>query len=120
MATAWPDLAVDELAWDERGLLPAVVQDATSREILMLAYVSRDSLRRCVREGETWFWSRARRTLWHKGETSGNVQRIREICVDCDGDALVLLVDPAGPACHTGRPSCFFRALREDETKEQP
>lgn len=118
MDAQWSDLAIEDLEWDERGLLPAVVQDASSREILMLAYVSRESLHLCVQQGETWFWSRTRQALWHKGETSGNCQHIREIRADCDGDALILLVDPAGPACHTGRMSCFFRALKNPDTKE--
>lgn len=101
----------DELAWDERGLVPAVVQDARTGEVLMVAYVNRESLERCLITGETWFWSRSRETLWHKGETSGNVQRIVEVRVDCDADTLLLRVDPAGPACHTGERTCFYRAL---------
>jgi phosphoribosyl-ATP pyrophosphohydrolase/phosphoribosyl-AMP cyclohydrolase len=112
------DLAMDELGWDERGLIPAIVQDATTREVLMLAYVSRESLRLAVEQGDTWFWSRERRVLWHKGETSGNYQHIREIRIDCDGDALIFLVDAAGPACHTGRTSCFYRTLRDVKAKE--
>jgi phosphoribosyl-AMP cyclohydrolase len=101
----------DDLAWDDRGLIPAVVQDARTGEVLMVAYMNRESLERCFRTGETWFWSRSRRTLWHKGETSGNVQRIRELRVDCDADTLLVRVDPAGPACHTGQRTCFYRAL---------
>jgi phosphoribosyl-AMP cyclohydrolase len=105
-------VAPDALAWDERGLLPAVIQDATTGRVLMVAYMNRESLARSLREGEVWLWSRSRRALWHKGETSGNVQRIREIRVDCDADTLLVRVDPAGPACHTGATSCFYRALR--------
>lgn len=100
-----------DLRWDENGLIPAIVQDANTRQVLMLAYMNADSLARTVETGETVFWSRSRQSLWHKGETSGNVQRVREISYDCDGDTLLILVDPAGPACHTGEVSCFFRAL---------
>ncbi len=101
------------LKWDERGLIPAVVQDAESQQVLMVAYVNAASLARTLETGETVFWSRSRGELWHKGATSGNVQRVREIRVDCDGDTLLLLVDPAGPACHTGEVSCFYRTLEE-------
>ena len=106
------------LKWSPRGLLPAIVQDAETRQVLCLAYVSREALLRCQQEGETWFWSRSRQALWHKGSTSGNTQRIREIRVDCDNDALLILVDPAGPACHTGAVSCFYRTLRASEETE--
>ena len=102
---------IAELAWDERGLVPAIVQDADSGQVLMLAYMNRESLRLSLERGETWFWSRSRETLWRKGETSGNTQAIREIRVDCDADALLVLVHPAGPACHTGATSCFYRTL---------
>jgi len=99
------------LEWDERGLIPAIVQDAKTGEVLMLAYMSRESLRRSLEMGETVFWSRSRQELWHKGETSGHTQRITEIRYDCDGDALLVVVEPAGPACHTGEHSCFYRTL---------
>jgi phosphoribosyl-AMP cyclohydrolase len=101
------------LKWDENGLLPAIVQDATTRQVLMVAYVNAETLAKTLETGETVFWSRSRRELWHKGATSGNVQRVREIRVDCDADTLLMLVDPAGPACHTGEVSCFFRTLEE-------
>ncbi len=101
----------DALAWDAQGLLPAIVQDAATGQVLMLAYMSRESLQRSLESGETWFWSRSRRELWHKGATSGNTQRIIEIRADCDADTLLVRVAPAGPACHTGRVSCFYRAL---------
>ena len=100
-------IAVEELKYDERGLLPVVVQDAETREVLTVAYMNAESLRRTLAEGETWFWSRSRRELWHKGETSGHTQRVRGLAVDCDRDALVVLVEPSGPACHTGARSCF-------------
>ena len=98
---------VAELKFDERGLIPAIVQDAQTREVLTLAYMSRESLDRTIETHETWFWSRSRNELWHKGETSGNTQQVVDLVADCDGDALVVLVKPAGPACHTGARSCF-------------
>jgi phosphoribosyl-ATP pyrophosphohydrolase/phosphoribosyl-AMP cyclohydrolase len=102
---------LEDLRWDERGLLPAIVQDAGSGEVLMLAYMNADSLRRTLESGETWFWSRSRQELWHKGATSGNVQQVVEIRYDCDGDTLLVRVTPAGPACHTGARNCFYRVL---------
>ena len=100
-----------DLKWDERGLIPAIIQDANTQVVLMLAYMSQESLRRSLELGETVFWSRSRQTLWHKGETSGHTQHIVEIRYDCDADALLVLVQPAGPACHTGEYSCFYRTL---------
>lgn len=93
------------------GLIPAVVQDVRTGRVLTLAYMSAASLERTIAEGETWFWSRSRDELWHKGATSGNTQAVRGILLDCDGDALVVLVDPAGPACHTGAETCFSDGL---------
>lgn len=104
---------LSEIKFDEQGLVPAIVQDATTREVLTLAYMNRDSLARTLETNETWFWSRSRSVLWHKGETSGNTQRVISVAFDCDRDALVVLVDPAGPACHTGAVSCFDVAKRE-------
>lgn len=95
--------------FDAQGLVPAIVQDAASRAVLMMAWMNRESLRRTLETGETIFWSRSRQQLWHKGGTSGNVQRVIQLRVDCDGDTLLVLVDPAGPACHTGAVSCFYR-----------
>jgi phosphoribosyl-ATP pyrophosphohydrolase/phosphoribosyl-AMP cyclohydrolase len=109
--------AVDELRYDERGLVPVVVQDALTREVLTVAYMNTESLRRTLDEGETWFWSRSRSKLWHKGETSGHTQRVVSITVDCDRDALVVLVTPRGAACHTGARSCF---QHEIEGAQQP
>jgi phosphoribosyl-ATP pyrophosphohydrolase/phosphoribosyl-AMP cyclohydrolase len=100
-------IGVEELSYDERGLVPVVVQDARTREVLTLAYMNAESLRRTLDEGETWFWSRSRAQLWHKGETSGHTQKVSGIAADCDTDALVVFVAPNGPACHTGAPSCF-------------
>ena len=100
-----------ELKFDDRGLLTAVVQDAASGEVLMVAWMNADALRLTRETGEAWFWSRSRNELWRKGATSGNVMRLREIWADCDGDTILLKVHPAGPACHTGQRSCFFAKL---------
>ena len=102
---------LEELKFDEKGLIPAVVQDARTHRVLTLAYMNRESLAITLREGRTCFYSRSRRTLWRKGETSGNVQRVVRVTADCDGDALLVEVEPAGPACPTGEESCFFRPL---------
>lgn len=102
-----------ELKFDERGLIPAVVQHANTKEVLMVAWMNAESLQLTRTSGETHFWSRSRQQLWHKGATSGHVQRVREIRYDCDGDTLLVLVDPAGPACHTGEWSCFWRQLKD-------
>ncbi|MBS4190337.1 bifunctional phosphoribosyl-AMP cyclohydrolase/phosphoribosyl-ATP diphosphatase HisIE [Bacillus sp. FJAT-49705] len=101
----------EELTFDEKGLIPAVVQDATTREVLTLAYMNRESLEKSMESGETWFFSRSRQELWHKGATSGNTQKIVEMKFDCDKDAIVVLVDPTGPACHKGTVSCFDGSL---------
>lgn len=100
-------VSLDGLKFDERGLLPVIVQDARTREVLTLAYMNRESLARTLDERETWFWSRSRGELWHKGATSGHTQRVVELRADCDRDALLVLVEPRGPACHTGAVSCF-------------
>ena len=98
---------IDNLKFDERGLIPAIVQDAATNEVLMLAYMNAESLRRTVETNETWFWSRSRKELWHKGASSGNTQQVIDIRSDCDGDTLLIRVEPAGPACHTGARTCF-------------
>ncbi|GJJ27350.1 bifunctional phosphoribosyl-AMP cyclohydrolase/phosphoribosyl-ATP diphosphatase HisIE [Bacillus velezensis] len=97
----------DELRFDEAGLIPAIVQDAASKEVLTLAYMNRESYEKTIETKETWFYSRSRRELWHKGATSGNTQKVKAICYDCDQDALVVLAEPSGPACHKGSYSCF-------------
>lgn len=102
---------IPELKFDVQGLIPAIVQDASTKEVLTLAYMNRASLDKSLETGETWFFSRSRQELWHKGATSGNTQKIVEIKLDCDQDALVVLVEPAGPACHTGAVSCFGDTL---------
>jgi phosphoribosyl-AMP cyclohydrolase len=102
-----------DIRWNEQGLIPAIVQDAQSGAVLMLAYINEEALRLTQETGEAHFWSRSRQELWHKGATSGNVQRVREALIDCDADTILLKVDPAGPACHTGETSCFYRTLTE-------
>ncbi|HZI60617.1 MAG TPA: bifunctional phosphoribosyl-AMP cyclohydrolase/phosphoribosyl-ATP diphosphatase HisIE [Pyrinomonadaceae bacterium] len=108
------ELKFDDLKFDGQGLIPAIVQDANTREVLTLAYMNRESLVRTIETRETWFWSRSRNELWHKGETSGNTQQVVDLVADCDGDAIVVLVTPAGPACHTGARSCFDLKQHED------
>lgn len=97
--------------FDERGLVPCVVQQAGSGEVLMVAWMSEESLRLTLETGTTWFWSRSRQELWNKGATSGNVQHVRHVLVDCDADTLLVEVDSPGPACHTGHRSCFYREI---------
>jgi phosphoribosyl-AMP cyclohydrolase len=101
----------EELSYGPDGLLPVIVQDAETRDVLMLAYADSEAVRRTIDTKTTWFWSRSRKTYWNKGASSGNTQAVVEIRYDCDADALLVLVDPAGPACHTGQRSCFFRSL---------
>jgi len=103
-----------KLKFDANGLIPAIIQDSQNLEILMLAWMNADSLQRTLETGETWFWSRSRQELWHKGATSGNTQKVVQIKKDCDEDTLLLFVVPAGPACHTGARSCFYRSLDDD------
>lgn len=105
----------EDVTFDEKGLVPAIVQDAQSKEILMLAYMNRESLQKSLETGETWFYSRERRQLWHKGETSGNTQKIVDWALDCDSDTLLVKVNPAGPACHTGSYSCFKTETSDKE-----
>lgn len=103
---------IDEVAWNADGLAPAVAQDATTGEVLMVAWMSRESLARTVETGEAVYWSRSRKALWRKGETSGHVQRVVEVRLDCDADTLLLRVESAGGvACHTGRRRCLYRRL---------
>lgn len=103
----------DEIRFDERGLIPTIVQDAATGEVLTLAYMNRESLARTLETKQTWFWSRSRNELWHKGATSGNTQEVVNLALDCDGDAIVVLVNPAGPACHTGAVSCFDTGIQQ-------
>lgn len=110
--------SLEELRFDESGLIPAIIQDASSKSVLTLAYMNKESLQKSLETKETWFWSRSRKELWHKGGTSGNTQRIVSMSYDCDGDALVVQVVPNGPACHTGAYSCFSNELPGAEAKE--
>ena len=103
------------IKWDDRGLAPAIVQDAQTGQVLTLAYMNQLALEKSISTGEAHFWSRSRSELWHKGAISGNTQRIVEIRYDCDADTLLLLVEPRGPACHTGQQSCFYRRLWGNE-----
>ncbi len=100
-----------EIKYDANGLVPVIVQDVTTKDVLMMAWMNAESLRLTLETGEAVFWSRSRQEFWHKGETSGNVQKVVEIRVDCDADTLLVLVEPAGPACHTGERTCFFRSV---------
>ncbi len=102
------------LKFDEKGLIPAIAQDADTHEVLMLAYMDREALRRTLSSGEAWFYSRSRQELWHKGATSGNRLKIRSVFQDCDGDTILICVEPSGPVCHTGNRTCFFQPLEEE------
>lgn len=106
------------LTFDDRGLLPAVAQDAATGEVLMLAWMNEEAVRRTLETGRATYWSRSRQSFWVKGETSGNVQELVDLRVDCDGDSLLLRVNQTGPACHTGRRSCFYTAVRDGEEVE--
>lgn len=100
-----------QLKYDSAGLIPAIVQDLQTSEILMMAWMNEESVRRTLQSNLTWFWSRSRQEFWNKGATSGNVQHVHEVLVDCDQDVLVVKVTAEGPACHTGERTCFYRAL---------
>jgi len=99
------------LKFDDKGLIPAIIQDANTGEVLMLGYMNQESLKRTLATGDVWFYSRSRQELWHKGETSGNFLRLKSITKDCDSDALLVKVEPTGPVCHTGNRTCFFQDL---------
>jgi len=101
----------EDLTFDDRGLLPAVVQDARAHDVLMLAWVDAEAVKRTLETKTTWFWSRSRSEYWNKGATSGNVQRVVDVRYDCDADAVLYLVEADGPACHTGERSCFYRSF---------
>lgn len=105
--------SIQDVKFDDQGLIPAIVQDARTRRVLTLAYMNAESLQKTLDTHETWFWSRSRSSLWHKGEISGNTQRVVEVWLDCDGDALSVLVFPNGPACHTGAESCFHNEIED-------
>jgi phosphoribosyl-AMP cyclohydrolase len=105
----------DKLKYDEKGLIPAVIQDWKNGEVLMVAYMNLASLRKTIETRRTWFWSRSRQKFWQKGETSGNIQSVKDILYDCDQDTLLIRVEQSGPACHTGKRSCFYRSFFADE-----
>jgi phosphoribosyl-ATP pyrophosphohydrolase/phosphoribosyl-AMP cyclohydrolase len=105
--------------FDDNGLIPAIVQDPNSGEVLMFAWMNEESLRRTRDSGQAWFWSRSRKELWHKGATSGNTLDVTEIRYDCDADVLLIKATPNGPTCHTGKQSCFFRELKPDTRDDE-
>jgi phosphoribosyl-AMP cyclohydrolase len=105
---------LSEIKYDANRLVPAIVQDVFTKDVLMMAWMNAEALRLTLETGEAVFWSRSRREIWHKGATSGNVQKVVEVRVDCDADTLLVLVEPAGPACHTGERTCFYRSLTAD------
>lgn len=104
-------VSLPEIKFDANGLIPAIVQDVETNEVLMMAYMNRESLQLTLEESQAYFWSRSRNELWHKGATSGNVQYVVEVRMDCDMDTLLIRVNPAGPACHTGNQTCFYREI---------
>lgn len=103
------------LKFDDKGLITAIIQDANTNEVLMVGYMDKEALRRTFDSGEVWFYSRSRQELWHKGATSGSILKLHSISKDCDGDALLLIVEPGGPVCHTGNWSCFFQPLMKGD-----
>jgi phosphoribosyl-ATP pyrophosphohydrolase/phosphoribosyl-AMP cyclohydrolase len=103
------------LKYDDRGLIPVIIQDADNGNVLMLGYANQESLRRTVDSGEVWFYSRSRQELWHKGETSGNILKVVSIAKDCDSDTILIKAKPSGPVCHTGNQSCFFQKFDKDD-----
>ncbi len=109
---------IDSVKFDEKGLVPCVVQDDKTGETLMLAYMNAESLQKTIDTQTTWFYSRSRRALWNKGETSGNIQKVKSLWLDCDGDTILAKVEPMGPACHTGHNSCFYRCLENGKAVE--
>ena len=104
-----------DIKFNKDGLIPAIAQDADSGEVLMLAYMNAEALRRTLASGEAWFYSRSRQELWHKGETSGNIIKVREVWKDCDSDTILIKGKASGPVCHTGNPTCFFQQITEKD-----
>lgn len=109
-------LNIDNLTFDAQGIIPAIVQDVQSKAVLMMAYMNREALQKTLETKQTWFWSRSRNELWHKGATSGNVQLVKELRYDCDQDTLLILVEPQGPACHNGTYTCFEDVVKLEES----
>ena len=110
--------ALEKLKFDGNGLVPAIIQDQSTGRVLMMAWMNKDSLRKTIETGKTWFWSRSRKKYWMKGETSGHVQQVKDVAFDCDGDVVLIQVEQVGAACHEGYKSCFFRSIHEDEVKQ--
>ena len=106
---------LNNLKYNEKGLIPAIVQDADTSEVLMLGYMNEEALRQTLSSGEVWFYSRSRQVLWHKGETSGNRLKVREVWKDCDSDTFLVKAHPTGPVCHTGNRTCFFQQLSKQD-----
>ncbi|NQX63788.1 bifunctional phosphoribosyl-AMP cyclohydrolase/phosphoribosyl-ATP diphosphatase HisIE [Paenibacillus qinlingensis] len=111
--------SVDQIKYDAQGLVPAIVQDAVSKEVLMLAYMNSESLQRTIQTGDTWFWSRSRNELWNKGATSGHTQKVKTLRYDCDADTLLVLVEQVGPACHNGTYTCFTASIPVEGSAEE-
>ena len=109
---------IKDIKFNEKGLVPAIVQDADTGAVLMLGYMNEESLRRTLSSGEVWFYSRSRQELWHKGATSGNLIKVRSVLKDCDSDTILVLANPTGPVCHTGNKTCFFQQLTEQDIEE--
>lgn len=105
--------SIKTIKWNEQDLVPAIVQDTHTKDVLMMAYMNIEALHKTIEIGETVFWSRSRQSYWHKGETSGNTQKVTDIYIDCDADTLLIMVEPRGAACHTGQTHCFYRTLEE-------
>jgi len=108
---------IEDLKFNEKGLIPAIAQDADTGEVLMLAYMNAEALRLTLTTGDAWFYSRSRQELWHKGETSGNYIRVREVWKDCDSDTILIKGKPTGPVCHTGNKTCFFERLTKQDVE---
>ncbi|KRF30417.1 MULTISPECIES: bifunctional phosphoribosyl-AMP cyclohydrolase/phosphoribosyl-ATP diphosphatase HisIE [Paenibacillus] len=111
--------SIDQITYDAQGLVPAIVQDAVSKEVLMLAYMNSESLQRTIQTGDTWFWSRSRGELWNKGATSGHTQKVKSLRYDCDADTLLVLVEQVGPACHNGTYTCFTESIPVDGAAQE-
>ena len=112
-------IEIDTVSFDEKGLIPAIVQDSQTGKVLMLAYMNEEALSKTIETKETWFFSRSRQELWHKGATSGNRQTVKELSFDCDSDAVLVQVEPMGPACHTGETSCFYKTGLESKASNR-
>lgn len=113
------NLDIDNIVFDDQGLIPAIIQDENTGDVLMLGYMNKESLMKTIETKETWFYSRSRQELWHKGATSGNRQIVKRMTLDCDQDALLIQVEPLGPACHTLKKSCFFQTVLEEESSNR-